>query len=80
MSHWRTSRRAVGGNQLSGSPYALSTLRDLDRPPLPSGSVLKSFEVSKPTVHKFQAFESALFVITTAAALFVGLALLFVDL
>jgi hypothetical protein len=55
------------------------TRRDLN-PLLPFGSVLKSFEVSEPPVDKFEACERALLFVTTAAALLVALALLFVDL
>ena len=69
-----------GGGKPPGS-LARSTPRDniYSFPPLPRGSLLKPVEVSEPPVHKFQAFESALFVFTTAAALFLALFLLFFE-
>jgi len=48
MTHWRTSRQTVGGNQSGGSPYAHVTPRDLN--PLPAQSILHSEDISYPTL------------------------------
>ena len=77
-----TGRKIVGGFDQSSGPHTRSSYapRDLySLPPLPARSILEPVEFSEPRVHKFQAFERALLFVCTAAALVVGVALLFVD-
>ena len=71
--------RATSGGQLSRGPhYSAGTRADLLS--FPSGSILKPVEFSEPPVHIFEPRECKLLGFTLALALFVALALLFVDL
>ena len=79
-NHWRTARQMSGAQPSAGPHSALTTLRDLSSPPLPSRSILKPLKVSEPPVHKFQALDRALFFFVTAAALVGSVFLLFVRL
>lgn len=82
MSHWRTSRHAIGGiDQHAGSPHRAVTLRELNSlPPLPSGAILEPFNLQEPAPDEFSLFDGFFVSFITGAAFVVAVLLLFVDL
>lgn len=75
-----SDRRRFGGMNTSSAAYGAGDARADLFPPLPARSILESVEVSEAPVHKFQAIESLLLSVATAAGLVVAFVLLFVDL